>query len=343
MSVAENIGWRSWFRYRSGESYTVLLKGSLNIVQAAVAANTEAVAHGVQCIRLERWRRDEDTRRAGSRREQMTDENKKDHTARLDQGTTTETRYSPVAETDVPIEAAYDDVVAELERLRSRPDAPEHEATKRGFYNGRSGWGRHFGRACEDLDHFDYMISDLVTVELDTRNLMRREVACVRTHLIDAYDEATTGYTETERRLWGTARKPRPGKHRPRKLLSARPDESTEVCLICGHEPCGGCENWCDNLIIDDEGDPILCCAGECTYTEEELHRKLAEDRAGFLDAVRDSAEYTRAWDVRQVGVLDGLDRLLCEAIAIAEDGNVPGPETLTAWKDTVTKGDENG
>ena len=44
-------------------------------------------------------------------------------------------------------------------------------------------------------------------------------------------------------------------------------------CLICGHEPCPLCKDWCDTIIEinDDEGkDFVLCCDGQCTYGEKE-------------------------------------------------------------------------
>lgn len=245
----------------------------------------------------------------------------------------------------------HDLVVAELERVRTQPKGPTHEAVKRGFYNGRSGWARHFGLACEDLDHLDHQISDLATVPNETRDLMRRELACVRTHMIDAYDEVTTGVTETERRLWGS-RQSRP-KHAEtrervvmshmRRKLTASDDEKAEWCLICGHEPCGGCGDWCDSIVTDSDGEMTLCCSGGCTYTDEELQRKLVEDPEGFVSAVRDSATYARAMDEDDQQSAR-IDDMLGEAVIIAELGHVPGPETIQAWRDEIdVESDDQG
>jgi hypothetical protein len=78
----------------------------------------------------------------------------------------------------------------DLDLLRSRPNAPEHQEHRRGFYRYR-GLAGHFGRACEDLDELDRDIATSCTVALDKRNQMRRTLACIRGHLLEAYDDAT--------------------------------------------------------------------------------------------------------------------------------------------------------
>ena len=111
-------------------------------------------------------------------------------------------RWSPTKDKNVPLEEAYEDARELISTLEGRPDSPKHDEARRSFYGGR-GWARHFGLACEDLDHLDYQIASLVTVAYEVRNRLRRELACVRTHLYDAFDEKTTGQTENDRRLWG--------------------------------------------------------------------------------------------------------------------------------------------
>ncbi len=110
-------------------------------------------------------------------------------------------RWGSLSEDTVPIDKAYDEARERIDQLESQPDAPHHQEVERQFYGGR-GWGRHFGLACEDLDRLDYAVSSCVTVELDKRNRMRREISCVRTHLLDAYDESTKGKTQRDKELW---------------------------------------------------------------------------------------------------------------------------------------------
>lgn len=44
-------------------------------------------------------------------------------------------------------------------------------------------------------------------------------------------------------------------------------------CLICGHERCPGCEDWCDIILADEDHDFDPCCMGSCIY-EEDLSSK---------------------------------------------------------------------
>ena len=43
-------------------------------------------------------------------------------------------------------------------------------------------------------------------------------------------------------------------------------NEKKRVCIVCGHEACPYCKDWCDVVLYDEEGEPSLCCGGECTY-----------------------------------------------------------------------------
>ena len=83
--------------------------------------------------------------------------------------------------------------------------------------------------------------------------------------------------------------------------------EGKKVCLRCGHPACRSCGDWCDVILyspsdsgyhdmsgvtakfeaneegfsISRGGDyPMLCCGGQCVYTEDELaRRKLMEEK----------------------------------------------------------------
>jgi len=47
--------------------------------------------------------------------------------------------------------------------------------------------------------------------------------------------------------------------------LGMKPDEPGPKCKRCGHEPCPGCENWCDRLIRNiycPECDEVVCEQG---------------------------------------------------------------------------------
>lgn len=43
-------------------------------------------------------------------------------------------------------------------------------------------------------------------------------------------------------------------------------------CVVCGHEPCPICKDWCDEVIRIEDPDSLgeidieLCCDGMCTY-----------------------------------------------------------------------------
>lgn len=41
-------------------------------------------------------------------------------------------------------------------------------------------------------------------------------------------------------------------------------------CLDCGHWSCPFCEDWCDRMLDDEDGDPsVMCCDGECRYVAD--------------------------------------------------------------------------
>ena len=45
------------------------------------------------------------------------------------------------------------------------------------------------------------------------------------------------------------------------------------ICIVCSHEECPGCDDWCDTLIhVDGDSDIDLCCDERCTYVPELPH-----------------------------------------------------------------------
>lgn len=56
-------------------------------------------------------------------------------------------------------------------------------------------------------------------------------------------------------------------------------DPSGPKCVVCGHDPCPGCRDWCDTVGEDAEGNDICPCAAEatCQFDPVELAVFLAE------------------------------------------------------------------
>ena len=54
------------------------------------------------------------------------------------------------------------------------------------------------------------------------------------------------------------------------ETMNAAESVGEPLCIKCGHTPCPSCEDWCDVLVKDEDGDPDLCCDGACTYAETE-------------------------------------------------------------------------
>lgn len=42
--------------------------------------------------------------------------------------------------------------------------------------------------------------------------------------------------------------------------------DMVQVCRVCGHEPCQGCEVWCD-VVTPTDDDFHICCDGLCDLT----------------------------------------------------------------------------
>lgn len=41
------------------------------------------------------------------------------------------------------------------------------------------------------------------------------------------------------------------------------------VCAKCGHEPCPCCQDWCDVMVADADGDAQMCCGGKCEFVRK--------------------------------------------------------------------------
>ena len=54
--------------------------------------------------------------------------------------------------------------------------------------------------------------------------------------------------------------------------------EKEITCLRCGHPPCRSCQNWCDEVIRDEDGSISLCCDGVCEYASSEINNKDIKD-----------------------------------------------------------------
>ena len=49
-------------------------------------------------------------------------------------------------------------------------------------------------------------------------------------------------------------------------IVAGKLTRKRKICLVCGHPECPSCVVWCDEVVVDEDGDSNLCCDGTCTY-----------------------------------------------------------------------------
>ena len=57
-------------------------------------------------------------------------------------------------------------------------------------------------------------------------------------------------------------------------------------CRRCGHRPCPMCQNWCDVIVRDDEGEG-MCCDGRCDFPPGSVDNWVASFPEGWGEGGR--------------------------------------------------------
>lgn len=96
--------------------------------------------------------------------------------------------FGVISEEPVPLIEAYREARIEADRLTFEPTAA-HAKHRDWYATNASGWVRYFALACEDLDAADRGVAEQWRVPLAERNKIRRQLSCIRMHLLEAHDE----------------------------------------------------------------------------------------------------------------------------------------------------------